>query len=96
MAIVEVKIMGQRYKVKSEESEEYISKLADFVNQQLNELQQGSSAINQHNLAILAALNLADGLFKCRERFTQTKKEMGERIRRIVGRIESNDMEGQT
>jgi cell division protein ZapA len=93
MAIMEVKIMGQRYRVKSEESEEYLGKLADYVNQQLTELQQHSSSVNLHNLAILTALNLADGLFKCRERQAQTKREMGERIRRILGQIESN-MEG--
>ena len=94
MAIMEVKIMGQRYKVKSEESDEYIHQLAEFVNKQLAELQQHSSTVNLHNLAILTALNLADGLFKCQARHAQTKKEMGERLRRVLGLIETN-MEGQ-
>lgn len=84
MRTYEVKILGQRYKMRSDESEEYLNNLAEFVNEQITEVQKGTKTVATHNLAILAALNIADNLFKLREQENQTKKEVRERVRRIL------------
>jgi cell division protein ZapA len=84
MRTFEVKILGQRYKVRSDEKEDYVQGLAEFVNEQLNEVQKGTKTVATHNIAILAALNIADTLFKLREEDTQFKKEVKERVRRIL------------
>lgn len=84
MRTYEVKILGQRYKMRSDESEEYLNNLAAFVNQHITEVQQGTKTVATHNLAILAALNIADSLFKLREQESRSKKEVRERVRRIL------------
>jgi cell division protein ZapA len=92
MKTFEVKILGQRYKVRSDEGEDYIQELASFVNDQIADVQKSSKSVATHNVAILAALNIADDLFKLRDQDAQFQKEVKERIRRILKLISS----GQT
>ena len=84
MRTFEVKILGQRYKMRSDEGEEYLTSLAQYVNEQINEVQENTKTVATHNLAILAALNIADSLFKLRDQEAQSKKEVRERVRRIL------------
>lgn len=90
MRTIEVKILGQRYKVRSEDGEEYLHSLAKFVNDQITDVQGRSSSVATHNAAILAALNIADTLFKLREENQQLKKEVRERVKRVVKMIRSS------
>jgi len=84
MRTFEVKILGQRYKIRSDEGEEYIQRLADFVNGELTEAGKASRTVATHNVAILAALNIADSLFKLRDEDARMKREVKERVRRIL------------
>ena len=74
MRTIEVKILGQRYKVRSDEGEDYIKSLAQFVNEQILQVQRSSQTVATHNVAILAALHIADDLFKVREENGLIKK----------------------
>jgi len=94
MRTFDVKILGQRYKVRSDEGEEYINDLARYVNEQIGEVQKTTKTVATHNLAILAAMNIADNLFKAEEREHQIKKEVRERVRRILKLIRQNREEG--
>ena len=95
MRTFDVKILGQRYKVRSDEGEEYISDLAEYVNDQIGEVQKTTKTVATHNLAILAAMNIADNLFKAKEREDQIKKEVRERVRRILKLIRQNREESE-
>jgi len=95
MRTIDVKILGQRYKVRSDEGEEYISDLAKYVNDQIGEVQKTTKTVATHNLAILAAMNIADNLFKAEERESQIKKEVRERVRRILKLIRQNREESE-
>jgi cell division protein ZapA len=93
MRTFEVKILGQRYKVRSDEKEEYVQGLAKFLTEQLDEVQKNTKTVATHNLAILAALNITDTLFKLREDDTNLKKEVRERVRRILKLIRAGSAE---
>jgi cell division protein ZapA len=95
MRTIDVKILGQRYKVRSDEGEEYINDLARYVNDQIGEVQKTTKTVATHNLAILAAMNIADNLFKAEQRENQIKKEVRERVRRILKLIRQNREEGE-
>ena len=95
MRTFDVKILGQRYKVRSDEGEEYINDLAKYVNDQIGEVQKTTKTVATHNLAILAAMNIADNLFKAEERENQIKKEVRERVRRILKLIRQNREESE-
>jgi cell division protein ZapA len=89
MKTFEVKILGQRYKIRSDEDEEYIQQLAKFVNERLIEVQKGTRSVASYNVAILAALNIADSLHKQKEEKDQLEGEVKERIGRILKWIRS-------
>jgi cell division protein ZapA (FtsZ GTPase activity inhibitor) len=59
---VEVVILGQRLALKSNRSESYLQKLANFVADQIEEIRKGSRSISTHQSVLLIALKLADML----------------------------------
>lgn len=83
----EVSIMGQKFMVKSDSDEEYASQVASFVDQKINEVIQNTKSVASLNVAILAAMNIADEYFKYRrdrgERFSFVEKKIKDLIELI-------------
>ncbi len=84
MGTYEVNILGQRYKVRSEDDEEYVNKLAEYLDEQLDEVRKNTKIVASQNLAVLAGLNIVDTLFKQKEKDAQFKKDIREKIRKMV------------
>jgi cell division protein ZapA len=65
--VVSVEIQGMRYPIRSDLDEHYIIRLASYVDAKMqratNEVPTGESL----KIAVLAALNIADELFRCRD-----------------------------
>jgi cell division protein ZapA len=61
---VKVQIFGNTYNIQGEAQEEYILRLAEYVNEKMEEVCPDHSAGNQLQAAILAALNIADEYFQ--------------------------------
>lgn len=59
---VEVVLLGQRLALKSDKSESYLQKLANFVADQIEEIRKTSRSISTHQSVLLIALKLADML----------------------------------
>jgi Uncharacterized protein conserved in bacteria len=89
MRTIVVKILGQHYKVKSEDGDEYIQRLADFVNDNISEVQRNSKTVSTHSVVILAALNIADKLLKLQEENGKLHNEVRDQIRHIMNIIRS-------
>ena len=69
MEPVRVKIHDQEYLVRSEEDEDKASKIADYLNSKLEEIENHSEGLSEKKTIILAALNIAsDYLHMVRER----------------------------
>lgn len=64
MGSVEVYILGQKYNIKGDASEEYILKLASYVDEKLKDVYASIPNITPVKASILAALNIADELFR--------------------------------
>lgn len=60
----EVSIMGQKFMIKSESDGDYVNDVAGFVDQKINEVMQNTRSVASLNVAILAAMNIADEFFK--------------------------------
>ncbi|MDQ3071382.1 MAG: cell division protein ZapA [Acidobacteriota bacterium] len=65
--VVTVDIQGQRYPVRSDLDATYVSELADFVDSKMRLASRDSSVADSMRIAIIAALNIADELFRARE-----------------------------
>ena len=61
---VKVQIFGNTYNIQGEAQEEYILRLAEYVNEKMEEVSSGLATGNQLQAAILAALNIADEYFQ--------------------------------
>ena len=59
-----VNIGGREYGIAGFESEEYIHRVAIYVDRKMNELSKATPGVSPQNLAILASLNVADELIK--------------------------------
>ena len=77
---IKVTIYGTEYPVRGETDAEYIKKVAEYVDQKMYEVERSSSAKSTVKVAILAALNIADELFREREEKQKLVKQFEEKI----------------
>ena len=68
--VVTVEIMGQRYPIRSALDIEYITHLADYVDQKIQSATEHSTGADTVRIAVLAALNIADEYFRVRDNNT--------------------------
>ncbi len=61
---VTVSIYGQEYTLKGGDDCEYVQKVAKFVDERMNEVAGNASVATTAKIAILAAVNIADELFR--------------------------------
>ncbi|NLZ54876.1 MAG: cell division protein ZapA [Thermoanaerobacteraceae bacterium] len=64
---VKVKINGEDYYIKGTVSEEYIKQVAQYVDKTINELEKKYSNLSRTRMAVLAALNITDELFRLKQ-----------------------------
>ncbi len=65
--VVTVEIQGQRYPVRSDLDAGYVADLATYVDGKMRLAASDSSAADSMRLAVIAAINIADELFRARE-----------------------------
>lgn len=57
---LDVEILGQKFTISSDAEENYMLKVAGYVDDKMQELLRSSKPVAKSNLAMLAALNIAD------------------------------------
>ncbi len=85
MGSIEVTILGQKYTIKGDAPEEYIKKLAAFVDEKLREVYTNSPSITPLKASILASLTIADELHKLREDQESLAKNIEEKANALSG-----------
>lgn len=81
---VTVKIFGSEYVLKGDADSEYVQKVAEFVNDRMNEVARNSAMASTSKVAILAAINIADELLRSQEVKIQSMAELEDRSAQIV------------
>jgi len=64
---IKVNIYGNSYTIQGDAPSEYILQLAEFVNEKMEEVGTNISSGNLVQIAILAALNIADEYFQVKD-----------------------------
>jgi cell division protein ZapA len=85
MGSVEVIILGQKYTIRGEAPEDYIQKLAAFVDGELKEVYNTSPNITPLKAAILTSLNIADKLHKLQDTQDTLTKNIEEKTNALTG-----------
>jgi cell division protein ZapA len=65
--VVSVKIRGQRYPIRSSLDASYVNVLATYVDEKMKVASESTPSGDSLRLAVLAALNIADELFRCQD-----------------------------
>ncbi|OGW24699.1 MAG: hypothetical protein A2X59_09550 [Nitrospirae bacterium GWC2_42_7] len=85
MGSIEVTILGQKYTVKGDATEEYMKELAVFVDGKLREVYNASPNITPLKAAILASLNIADELRKLQDSQESLTRNIEEKAEALSG-----------
>ena len=75
--LVEIKVFGQVYTVKTDAKEDHIQKVAQYVNEKMDEVTKNTKSVSSLNVAILTALNIADELFLSQKKLDQLNEAIG-------------------
>ena len=86
----EVVLAGKTYKLRSPHEDEYLAKLAAFVSAQVAEVQRRGT-VGSLDAALLAALNIADELFRLRNEAEARLAEMGEKAQALLAALDEVD-----
>jgi cell division protein ZapA len=89
-AIISVEIHGQRYPIRSTLDQEYVARLASYVDEKMRAAAVSTPTGDLLRLAVLTALNVADELFRCRDGTRVGNGELAERageLERLVDRV---------
>jgi cell division protein ZapA len=81
--VVPVDIGGQRFPIRSTLDQSYVTELAAYVDGKMRAASEAVPAADGIGLAILVALNLADELFRCRDRQMSASGDLNERALRL-------------
>ncbi len=81
---IRVSIFGRDYNVKGGSDEEYIRTLAAHVDTVMRDIADKTGSLSSGRVAILAALNIADEMYKERQQFSELAdglaQELGEAL----------------
>ena len=88
--VIPVEIHGLRYPIRSTLDAEYVGRLAAYVNAKMGAAAETTPTGDSLRLAVLAALNIADELFRCRDVNQQRDGALAERageLERLLDRL---------
>jgi|SRR6516165_8904309 cell division protein ZapA len=81
--VIPVEIHGLRYPIRSGLDPEYVARLAAYVDEKIRVASESTPTGDSLRLAVLAALNIADELFRCREVNDTRDGQLAERAREL-------------
>ena len=83
----EVEIFGTVYPVRGHDDPEYLQELAETVDRTMREIAEQVKTVDTAKIAILAAMNLADGLARARRLQEGERVEIQEKVAALTGEL---------
>ncbi|MCD6532185.1 cell division protein ZapA [bacterium] len=84
---VSVKIYNQELKIRTDEPPEYVRDVARYVDSKIYEVVDNVPGISSTKALILAAMNIADELFKQREEHQKLVRQLQERSEQLAQKL---------
>ena len=88
--LVEIKVFGQVYTVKTDADEDHLQRVAQYVNEKIDEVVKNTKSVSSLNVAILTAINIADDLIKERIKRLSLLQEVEKKSKDLVEKINVN------
>jgi cell division protein ZapA len=87
-ARVKVNIYGNEYSIMGEAEPEYILKLAEYIDTKMKEIGKSVTSGNTAQVAILAALNIADEYFQLQNIKSDVTGEMEQKTKALISMLD--------
>ena len=84
---LDVEILGQKFTISSDAEESYMLKVADYVDSKMQELMHASKPVAKSNVAMLAALNIADEYHRLKDAHETVLNRLDQLARRVSTRL---------
>lgn len=83
-----VQIFGQAFSVGGELDEEYVQKLAAYVDEKMRAISEMTPTVDTQKIAVMAALAIADELHNLREERNDREELLKEQAERCLSLVE--------
>jgi cell division protein ZapA len=83
-----VEIFGRYYTIKGVNDQEYLEKLASYVDSQMRKVTSATGTVDTLKVAILAALTIADSYFRQQQELEDADKELERSIDALSDQIQ--------
>lgn len=83
-----IKLLGQELSVLSDSGDDHVARVVKYVNDKVEEIESSYSNFNTLNVAILAALNIADEFFKSMAVEENTFNQLENRSETLINLID--------
>ena len=83
-----VEIFGRYYTIKGVNDQEYLEKLAKYVDSQMRKVTSATGTVDTLKVAILAALTIADSYFRQQKELEDADKELERSIDALSDQIQ--------
>jgi cell division protein ZapA len=81
---VTVQIAGVRYPLKTDEDERWVKQVAAFVDERVRELQKRARTMDSQAVAVLAALQIAEELFREKRNGRELRRKIREKSQSLL------------
>ena len=81
---IDAEIIGHNYTIRSDADEDYVHKIADYLNGKIQEVLQSTKTVDTLNVVILAALNITSEFILLRDEQGEFQRQIKERSRRLI------------
>ena len=81
--VIPVEIHGQRYPIRSGLDPDYVARLATYVDEKMRTAADSTPTGDSLRLAVIAALNIADELFRCQDAQNARRGALAERAQAL-------------
>ena len=90
---IKVKIFGTEYRVRGEGEEQYIQELAAYVDRAMLDIAGNGRHISATRIAVLAAFNIADELFRKKSRSRSTEAAVEDKAAALLQLFDLEELE---
>ena len=87
--VLKIRIYGAEYAIRGHADANYIKSVADYVDGKMREVDKNARVDSSLKVAILAALNMADELFKARAENNELRAQVEDKIKKLNAAIEN-------
>ena len=89
-SLVSVTIFGQTYSLRADEDGGYVEELARYMDTKMSTLAESTGTADPLRVAVLAALNVVDELFKLREQQRSAEEQVDATARELLTAIDES------